>query len=76
MSVTKLSHCKPGQTGVIKNIAGDGPVIQRLLELGLIEGKAIRVLRHAPFGDPISIEFEGMHLALRAAEAQHLEILL
>lgn len=76
MSVTNLSLCKPGQSGVIQSIAGDGPVIQRLLELGLIEGKSVRVLRKAPFGDPISIEFEGMRLALRAAEAQHLEIRL
>ena len=76
MSVIKLSDCRPGQSGVIQNIAGSGPVIQRLLELGLVEGKSLRVLQRAPFGDPISIEFEGMRLALRTSEAKHLELQL
>jgi ferrous iron transport protein A len=74
MANLKLSDCQPGQSGVIQKIHGEGPVIQRLLELGLIEGKSITLVRKAPLGDPIKIEFEGMWLALRKAEAEHVEV--
>jgi Fe2+ transport system protein FeoA len=70
----RLSDCKPGQSGIIQKIHGQGPNIQRLLELGFIEGKRVSLIRFAPFGDPMNIEFEGMRLALRRSEAEHLEI--
>lgn len=72
--VMKLSELKPGEAGTIEKIDGSGPVLQRLLELGLREGKTVRVLQTALFGDPVCIEFDGMRLALRKNEAAQLNI--
>lgn len=69
-----LSECKPGQGGVVTRTAGDGPIGQRLLEMGLIEGARIQVIRVAPLGDPIEIKVGGYALSLRRSEAAGVEI--
>ncbi len=70
----KLSEWRPGTQGTITAVDGDGPVVRRLMEMGLIEGCGIRMVRAAPFGDPIEVSIDGCLLTLRRAEAEHLEV--
>lgn len=52
----------------------DSPYARHLTSLGLIPGTRLRVVRFAPLGDPIEIEFRGAHVVLRPREAAVLEL--
>jgi len=64
-----LDQLKPGEAGVISSLSGEEDVLLRLMEMGLIEGTPITMVRYAPMGDPIEISARGYHLSLRRAEA-------
>ena len=64
-----LDQLKPGDTGTVESLRGDGAIHQRLLEMGVIEGAGVEVVRMAPLGDPMEIIVQGYHLSLRKAEA-------
>jgi Fe2+ transport system protein FeoA len=64
-----LDQLKPGDTGTVRQLYGDGAIHQRLLEMGVIEGANVEVVRTALLGDPIEIIVQGYHLSLRKAEA-------
>ena len=64
-----LDQLKPGEAGVIFSLSGDEDVMLRLMEMGLIEGTPITMVRYAPMGDPIEITARGYHLSIRRAEA-------
>lgn len=70
----RLSECRPGEGGTITRVHGEGPIVQRLLEMGVIEGAAVKVVRVAPMGDPLEIEIQSYYLSLRKAEAHNVEI--
>lgn len=70
----RLNQLKPGESGTVTALQGDGPIYQRLLEMGVIEGVAIEVVRIAPLGDPIEISVQGYHLSLRKAEAAYVQL--
>ena len=48
----------------------------RLMEMGLVPGAAVRVVRSAPLGDPIQVCIRNYHLALRRVEAQAITVAL
>jgi Fe2+ transport system protein FeoA len=62
------------QKAVITAIVGDGPLVQRLMALGVIEGSTVSVMRKALGGDPIEIEVMGYSLSLRIEEARRVEV--
>ena len=62
------------QKAVITAIVGDGPLVQRLMALGVIEGSTVSVRRKALGGDPIEIEVMGYSLSLRIEEARRVEV--
>lgn len=64
-----LDQLKPGEAGVIASLTGEEDVLLRLMELGLIEGTPLTMVRFAPMGDPLEITARGYHLSLRRAEA-------
>jgi Fe2+ transport system protein FeoA len=64
-----LSHLNPGASGVIERVELASGVGRRLLDLGFVPGTAVRVLRRAPLGDPVSYELRGVRIALRRSEA-------
>ena len=55
-------------------MAGEGAIYQRLLEMGVIQGATVEVIRLAPLGDPVEIVVQGYHLLLRKAEAALIEL--
>jgi ferrous iron transport protein A len=64
-----LDQLQVGQRGIIQAIAGESAILQRLLELGLIEGEEVRVLAVAPLGDPIEVLCGYSRLSMRRREA-------
>ena len=65
-----LNMLKPGQSGIVVSVAGEGPVRRRLFDMGITPGAKIVLRKVAPLGDPIEITVRGYELSLRKAEAE------
>lgn len=63
-----------GQTGKVRSVNGDGSISRRLMEMGVVPGVSVKVLKSAPFGDPIEIRLLGYNLAVRRNEAAAVNI--
>lgn len=70
-----LDQAKPGERFRIESIRGAPDLVQRLTELGLLEGEEIEVLNLAPLGDPMEIEVNFTRLSLRKREASGVRLL-
>ncbi len=68
---TALDRVAIGGTIRIAAVHGDEPLRRRLLEMGLVPGTLVTILRRAPLGDPIELSAHGYLLSLRVAEARH-----
>ncbi len=69
-----LSQIKVGQVVQVARIGGDGSFRRRLLELGLVPGTRVELLRVAPLGDPVELLVRGASLSIRKAEAFAIEV--
>jgi len=69
-----LSELLPGQSGHVRSLACEASVRRRLLELGLLPGTQVEVVRRAPLGDPLELRLRGYRLSLRAEEARAIAI--
>jgi len=63
-----------GACGVVRRVGCDRPVARRLMEMGLLPGTEVRVIRIAPLGDPLELRVRGYALSIRRAEASHVEV--
>lgn len=68
MSVT-LAELRAGESGTITGFISENAVTARLMQLGVLEGEHVDVIRRAPAGDPIEIRILGYSLSLRGSEA-------
>jgi ferrous iron transport protein A len=59
----------------VLRMEGSGPVAKRLMEMGIVPGAPVSVVRCAPLGDPIEIRVRGYHLALRRSEARTITVM-
>jgi ferrous iron transport protein A len=59
---------------VILRLDGDSGAVRRLMELGLVPGTQVEVLRRAPLGDPIELLLREIHLSLRRSEAAFIHV--
>src|SRR5436309_11578156 len=64
-----LDQLRRGQRATVTAIAGEDGILQRLLEMGLLEGEEVEVLGFAPLGDPVEIRVRDYRLSLRRTEA-------
>jgi Fe2+ transport system protein FeoA len=64
-----LSHLQPGERGEVVGLKAEGPIRQRLLEMGFIRGVLLKVEKLAPLGDPMELVIKGYHLSLRREES-------
>ena len=64
-----LAEMSAGDRGRVVQISGDPAVVQRLYELGLLEGEEFDFLGVAPLGDPLEIRVGNTRLSLRLADA-------
>jgi ferrous iron transport protein A len=69
-----LDQLRVGQRARVQAIAGDDALVQRLLEMGLLEGEEIEVAGFAPLGDPIEIYLRDYRLSLRRSEAARVAV--
>lgn len=71
----KLSTLETGEKAVIAKVCGHGSFKKRLIEMGFITGKTIKVILNAPLKDPIEYEILGYKLSLRREEAEMIEVI-
>jgi ferrous iron transport protein A len=64
-----LDQLKPGQKARIQSMTGEPSLLQRLMEMGLLEGEVVEVVSFAPLGDPMEIRLRDYRLSLRRREA-------
>jgi len=63
-----------GASATVKAVTRDNPASRRLMEMGVVPGVSIRMVKTAPFGDPIEIRLRGYNLAIRKSEAEAIEV--
>ncbi len=71
-----LDQLIPGQECVVQDVTLDSSALQRLLDMGFIEGAVIEVIRNAPLLDPIDVRIRGNLVALRRSEASGVQVAL
>jgi ferrous iron transport protein A len=72
--VCTLDLLSSGQQAHIRRITGKGPTRRRLMDMGVIAGNQITMIRTAPLGDPVEYHLLGYQLSLRKSEAHLIEI--
>ena len=70
----KLAELRPGERGRITAVEGDAEAVRRLMDLGVIRGTTLEVVRTAPLGDPMEVRLRGYMLTLRRSEAEHITV--
>ena len=69
-----LDRLPSGASGRITRVEGTDALTRRMLELGLVPGTRIDVLRRAPLGDPIELRLRNVHLSIRRSEAAAIHV--
>ncbi|MFH1864829.1 MAG: FeoA family protein [Candidatus Eisenbacteria bacterium] len=67
-----LSTLSPGSAALVVAVEGEGAFRMRLMDMGFTKGALVRVIKHAPFGDPIEYCIGGTHVTLRVQEAKEI----
>ena len=70
----KLSELSIGSTATILAVGGSGALRQHFLDMGLIQGTEVTVVKYAPMGDPIELRIHGYELTIRLEDAGNIEI--
>lgn len=71
---TFLTDLAVGSEARVTAVNGEGRVTNRLLEMGVVPGATVSVVKSAPFGDPIQVRVKGYSLAMRRSEAEMIEV--
>lgn len=71
--VITIADLKRGQRGKIKEISAE-LIPLKLLEMGCLPGNEVELVQTAPFRDPLYLNINGSHLAIRKETALHIEI--
>jgi len=69
-----LKELEIGESAAIKTVGGSGALRQHFLDMGMIPGAEVTVVKLAPMGDPMELQIHGYELTLRLAEADQIEI--
>lgn len=71
-----LDRLTPGQRGRVLSLTGDAALVQRLMEMGMLEGDEVEMIGAAPLGDPLEVRLGDYRLSLRRSEAARVEVQL
>jgi ferrous iron transport protein A len=74
--MTTLDQLHAGQRARIQSLQGTDSLVQRLFEMGLLEGEEVEVVGFAPLGDPMEIRLQDYRLSLRRTEAARVGVSL
>jgi Fe2+ transport system protein FeoA len=69
-----LDRLPVGGRCLVESVQGDDALVQRLLEMGLLEGEEVEVTNVAPLGDPLEIRLRDYRLSLRRSEAARVHV--
>ena len=69
-----LKELEVGKSAVILRVGGEGALRQHFLDMGMIPGAEVTVIKLAPMSDPMEVQVHGYELTLRLAEAQQIDI--
>jgi ferrous iron transport protein A len=70
---TTIANLKKGEKAIIKDF--DAEIIPlKLLEMGCLPGNTVELLQIAPFGDPLYLDINGSHLAIRIETAREIQV--
>jgi len=69
-----LDKIKVGDTVRVVKMGAQGDIRFRLLDMGLVKGVKLNIVRVAPLGDPIEVLINGFHLSLRIEEAENIDV--
>ncbi|HVF57169.1 MAG TPA: FeoA domain-containing protein [Pyrinomonadaceae bacterium] len=75
-STVSLNTLPAGVAARVVSVGGSGAIARRLMEMGVVPGVPVRVIKSAPLGDPIEIRVRNYHLALRRTEAQTITVVI
>ncbi|MES2575536.1 MAG: FeoA family protein [Bacteroidota bacterium] len=70
---TTIASLKKGEKAIIKDFDAD-IIPLKLLEMGCLPGNLVELLQIAPFGDPLFLDINGSHLAIRLETARDIEV--
>ena len=69
-----IKDLTPGQSAIISAVGGEGALRQHFLDMGVIPGAEIKVVKYAPMGDPVELLIHGYKLTLRLSDAEKIEV--
>ena len=72
--IMTLRDVKIGESAIVKTVGGEGALRQHFLDMGVIPGAKVTVVRFAPMGDPVELRIHGYELTLRKEDAEIVEI--
>ena len=70
----RLKELALGDRATVSKVGGERHVRRRLLEMGVLPGTELRVVRRAPMGDPIEVRLRGYSLSIRGSEAAAIDV--
>ncbi|MBC7929863.1 MAG: ferrous iron transport protein A [Rubrivivax sp.] len=71
-----LDCLRVGTCARVLAVNGEGTITRRLMEMGIVPGAPVRVIKCAPLGDPLEIRVRNYHLALRRNEARNISVVI
>ena len=69
-----LGELKPGERAYVERIEGGGALRRRMMDMGIVPGVELEVVRCAPLGGPLQIRLKGYYLAMRRGECAKIVI--
>ena len=75
-AAVSLDALETGRHARVTAVRGSGAVARRLMEMGVVPGAPVRVIKAAPLGDPLEVRVRNYHLALRRSEAQTISVVM
>lgn len=63
-----------GKSAIILKVGGDGALRQHFLDMGLIQGAEVTVIKYAPMGDPVELRIHSYELTIRLSDAEQIEV--
>jgi len=69
-----LKELKPGESAVVEEVGGEGSLRQHFLDMGVIPGTEVTLVKYAPMGDPMQLNIHGYELTLRLADADKINV--
>ena len=70
----RLNELEVGKTAVVTSVGGEGALRQHFLDMGILPGARLKLVRYAPMGDPMELRIHSYELSLRLADAANIGV--